>query len=72
VQRGRLILPDGAIVSCSYEFSSADSGFLDLASAFTSIGERVDGATLELANGERRGVTVTFGSRVGQASFVCS
>jgi hypothetical protein len=70
MESGRLFLSDGAAATCSYEFATSIDGFLDLGAAFSPMGESAD-ATLELATGERRHVTVTFGSRVGQASFVC-
>jgi hypothetical protein len=70
MESGRLILQDGATASCSYEFATNTNGFLDLGSMFMPLRESTTG-TLELSTGERRQVTVTFGSRVGQASFVC-
>lgn len=71
MQRGRLHLLDGAIYDCDYRFDGDDRGDLNLGGAFTAHRERVD-ATLELADGERRSVAVSFGARVGRATFVCT
>jgi hypothetical protein len=70
MESGRLFLSDSSAATCSYEFATSTDGFLHLGAAFIAMGEGAD-ATLELATGERRRVAVTFGSRVGQASFVC-
>jgi hypothetical protein len=69
MESGRLFLSDGSTATGAYEFATSTNGFLDLGAAFVPIGESAD-AALELATGERRRVTVTFGARVGQASFV--
>ena len=71
VERGRLLFPDGSSATCSYVFAAADRGTIDLATQFVPVGVHVEGATLELVDGTRRRVSVTFGSRVGQATFVC-
>jgi hypothetical protein len=69
VRRGRLLLRDGAALMCSYEFTTERRGHLNVGSAFTPQGETGQ-ATLELDDGTHRHITVTFGSRVGEAAFV--
>jgi hypothetical protein len=63
------MLHDGAALTCSYEFTTERRGHLNVGPAFTSHGETVE-ATLEFDDGTHRRITVTFGSRVGEASFV--
>jgi hypothetical protein len=67
---GRLFLPNGSSLTCTYSLKGRDHGELNLGSAFVLHGERVDSAILELADGTRMDVSVTFGSRVGNATFV--
>lgn len=67
---GRLIFEHGASATCRYDFTSTDRGHLRLPpTMFTAHGE-VTNATLELADGSHRSVSVTLGSRLGEATFV--
>jgi hypothetical protein len=70
VADGRLMLDNGSSASCRYTLAPDGRGTLQLPPAFfTPHGATTDGATLELADGTRRRVRVTFGPRVDEASF---
>jgi hypothetical protein len=64
------MLENGSSGSCRYALTSDAGGKLVLPMIFfTPHGQSVDSATLELADGTRRSVRVTFGPRVSEATF---
>jgi hypothetical protein len=68
---GRLMLQNGSSASCSYAFGAEGRGMLVLPQAFfTPHGETSDDGTLELDDGTQRRVRVTFGPKIGEASFI--
>jgi hypothetical protein len=70
MEQGRLMLENGSSASCRYELDSGRGGRLVLPTAFfLPHRQTADDATLELADGTRRQVRVTFGPRVGEALF---
>ena len=67
---GHLSLDAGSSASVDYDFKDEAKGTIRLPEAFfTAHGETIHRASLELEDGPRRTVDVTFGPRVGEAQF---
>lgn len=70
MERGKVMLDGGSSATCEYEFSGAGRGSLRLPELmFTTHGETIHAAVLELSDRSHRAVRVIMGPRVGDAEF---
>ena len=69
MQQGRLRLPSGFSILCSYEFDSEEQGLLDLPSALYAALPKVSEATLVAADGHEESIRISLGAQPAVASF---